>query len=50
MIFPSNTWPEISLHLSWQEKLLASIKKLRSESQIIVVTHSPGIVMDGWMG
>ena len=42
--------PEISLHLSWQEKLLASIKKLRSESQIIVVTHSPGIVMDGWMG
>ncbi|KHT37971.1 AAA family ATPase [Pectobacterium brasiliense] len=42
--------PEISLHLSWQEKLLSSIKKLRPDSQIIVVTHSPGILMDGWMG
>lgn len=42
--------PEISLHLSWQEKLLESIKKLRKDSQLIVVTHSPGIVMDGWMG
>ncbi len=40
--------PEISLHLSWQEKLLASIKKLRSESQIIVVTHSPGD-SNGWL-
>lgn len=42
--------PEISLHLSWQEKLLASIRQLRPDSQIIVVTHSPGILMGGWMG
>lgn len=42
--------PEISLHLSWQEKLLSSIKKIRPDSQIIVVTHSPGILMGGWMG
>ena len=42
--------PEISLHLSWQEILISSIKKIREDCQIILVTHSPGIVMDGWMG
>ncbi|WP_308936706.1 AAA family ATPase [Salmonella enterica] len=42
--------PEISLHLSWQEILISSIKKIRDDCQIILVTHSPGIVMDGWMG
>lgn len=40
--------PEISLHLSWQEKLLDEITKLNSSSQIIIVTHSPAIVMNGW--
>lgn len=42
--------PEISLHLSWQEILISSIKKIREDSQIILVTHSPGIIMEGWMG
>lgn len=40
--------PEISLHLSWQEKLLKEITKVNKSSQIIIVTHSPAIVMDGW--
>ncbi len=40
--------PEISLHLSWQEKLLDEITKLNNSSQIIIVTHSPAIVMNGW--
>lgn len=41
--------PEISLHLSWQESLLSQIRKVNKNSQIIVVTHSPAIVMNGWM-
>ena len=41
--------PEISLHLNWQEKLISSIKKLNKNCQIIIVTHSPAIVMDGYM-
>ncbi|WP_068913031.1 AAA family ATPase [Acinetobacter sp. WCHAc010034] len=41
--------PEISLHLSWQEMLLSEIRKVNKNSQIIIVTHSPAIVMNGWM-
>lgn len=41
--------PEISLHLSWQEKLLTQIREVNKSSQIIIVTHSPAIVMNGWM-
>ncbi|MBP6340823.1 MAG: ATP-binding protein [Moraxella sp.] len=41
--------PEISLHLSWQEKLLAQIREINPNSQIIIVTHSPAIVMNGWL-
>lgn len=41
--------PEISLHLSWQEKLLNEIRKVNTTSQIIIVTHSPAMLMNGWM-
>jgi predicted ATPase len=41
--------PEISLHLSWQERLLSEIRRVNKDSQIIIVTHSPAIVMNGWM-
>lgn len=41
--------PEISLHLSWQEKLLTEITKVNNLSQIIIVTHSPAMVMNGWL-
>ena len=41
--------PEISLHLSWQENLLSEIVKVNSNSQIIIVTHSPAVVMNGWL-
>ncbi|EFB8333905.1 ATP-binding cassette domain-containing protein [Escherichia coli] len=41
--------PEISLHLNWQEKLISTIKELNPWCQIIIVTHSPAIVMDGFM-
>ena len=36
--------PELSLHVTWQEKLLESIVKLGGQKQIIVATHSPDIV------
>ncbi|HDS7215137.1 TPA: ATP-binding protein [Klebsiella aerogenes] len=41
--------PEISLHLSWQERLIDTIKIINPNSQIIVVTHSPAIVMEGYL-
>lgn len=40
--------PEISLHLNWQEMLIDSIRHINSSAQIIIVTHSPGIVMNGY--
>jgi len=36
--------PELSLHVSWQENLLLSLRQIASQSQIIVATHSPDIV------
>lgn len=41
--------PEISLHLSWQEQLIESIQTINDNCQIIIVTHSPAMVMNGWM-
>lgn len=36
--------PELSLHVTWQEKLLKSLITLGGQMQIIVATHSPDIV------
>ena len=36
--------PELSLHVSWQEKLLGSLVRLGGHMQVIVATHSPDIV------
>lgn len=35
--------PELSLHIDWQSMILPSIKKLNSQAQIIVATHSPEV-------
>jgi hypothetical protein len=40
--------PEISMHIDWQRELLNNLKKLNPNCQIILATHSPGVVMDGW--
>lgn len=40
--------PEISMHLDWQRSLIHNIKVLNPNCQIILATHSPGVVMDGW--
>jgi len=36
--------PELSLHVSWQEKLVNSIRSVNPLAQIIIATHSPNIV------
>lgn len=36
--------PELSLHVTWQEKLLQSLVGLGGSIQVIVATHSPDIV------
>lgn len=41
--------PEISLHIEWQQQLLEQILDLNPSVQIIVTTHSPAVIMSGWM-
>lgn len=41
--------PEVSLHLSWQEKIIDAIMNINPRMQVIAVTHSPGIIMNGHM-
>ena len=36
--------PELSLHITWQEKLLRSLVELGGQIQVIVATHSPDII------
>jgi len=40
--------PEISMHFEWQRNLLQNIQKLNPNCQIILATHSPALIMDGW--
>ncbi len=40
--------PELSLHTDWQEKLIGYIRQLNENAQIIIATHSPSIVINGW--
>lgn len=40
--------PEISLHTDWQETLIDNIRKLNENVQIIIATHSPSIIINGW--
>lgn len=42
--------PEISLHIEWQQRLIQLIRELNPNAQIILSTHSPALIMDGWMG
>lgn len=41
--------PEISFHVSWQKRLIRDLTKVAPNNQFIVATHSPSLVMDGWM-
>lgn len=41
--------PEASLHIEWQERLISSIRELNPDVQLILTTHSPAVIMHGWM-
>ncbi|MFI3323064.1 MAG: AAA family ATPase [Rikenellaceae bacterium] len=41
--------PEISLHHVWQRDLLKNVMELNPKLQLITTTHSPALIMDGWM-
>ena len=41
--------PEISLHIEWQQRIISIIREMNPYAQIILTTHSPAMVMGGWM-
>lgn len=41
--------PEVSLHIDWQQQLLQLITEINPNVQIILTTHSPAVIMNGWM-
>ncbi len=41
--------PEISLHHQWQRKLIETIVTINPNLQLIITTHSPALIMEGWM-
>ena len=40
--------PEVSLHIDWQQRLIDIILTLNPNVQIILTTHSPAVIMNGW--
>lgn len=40
--------PEISLHIDWQRKLINTVHMLNPNGQLIISTHSPSIIYEGW--
>ena len=41
--------PEVSLHMEWQKRLIDLCIELNPNVQIILTTHSPAVVMNGWV-
>lgn len=40
--------PEASLHFEWQKNLISLVRELNPYAQVILTTHSPALIMDGW--
>lgn len=40
--------PEASLHFEWQQSLITNVRELNPNAQIVLTTHSPALIMDGW--
>ena len=38
-----------SLHIEWQQKLIGMIRDLNPNVQLILTTHSPAVIMEGWL-
>jgi len=41
--------PEVSLHIEWQKRLIDLVMELNPKVQLIMTTHSPAVIMNGWM-
>jgi predicted ATPase len=41
--------PEVSLHIEWQKQLIDLVVELNPRVQVILTTHSPAVIMNGWM-
>lgn len=41
--------PEASLHIDWQQKLIGMIRELNPNAQVVLTTHSPAVIMEGWL-
>lgn len=41
--------PEVSLHIEWQKQLLDLVTELNANVQVIMTTHSPAVIMNGWV-
>ena len=41
--------PEVSLHIEWQKRLIDLVVEMNPYVQIILTTHSPAVIMNGWM-
>lgn len=41
--------PEVSLHVEWQQRIIEIICEMNPNAQLILTTHSPAMVMGGWM-
>lgn len=40
--------PDASLHFEWQKRLIGMVRELNPRAQIVLTTHSPAVIMDGW--
>lgn len=40
--------PEASLHFEWQKNLISLVRELNPNAQVVLTTHSPALIMDGW--
>ena len=40
--------PEASLHFEWQQRLIALVRELNRNAQVVLTTHAPALIMDGW--
>ena len=40
--------PEASLHFEWQKSLISMVRELNPHAQVLLTTHSPALIMNGW--
>ena len=41
--------PEVSLHIEWQKRLIDLVIELNPNVQILLTTHAPAVIMNGWL-